>query len=184
MLIFRKATHKDIHTIAALHTISWQENYRGAFSDYYLDNEVLPNRIKVWQERLQNPSENQHVIIAEENGKLLGFVCAYFNEDNTYGTYLDNLHVGAKAKGKGIGSKLMEKLVEEVIKCNGKSMYLWVLEDNNDAITFYTNLNGKSIDKVLADDIGDADFIKIRYVWTDVLELKNFITAKIVTREH
>ena len=181
MLTFRKATYKDALAVAELHTISWQENYRGSFSDYYLDNEVLPNRIEVWQERLGNSPENQYVILVEDKGELLGFVCAYLNND---GTYLDNLHVSTKAKGKGIGSKLMGRLTEEVMKHSTKGMYLWVLENNKEAITFYTNLKGKALDKVVGDDIGDTNFIKIRYVWQDLEELQANISAKLTKYEY
>ena len=40
MLVFRSATEKDAKGIAALHAKSWQQNYRGTFSDYFLDKET------------------------------------------------------------------------------------------------------------------------------------------------
>lgn len=39
MLVFRKATIAYANDIAELHTTSWQQNYRGAFSNSYLDKE-------------------------------------------------------------------------------------------------------------------------------------------------
>lgn len=184
MLVFRQAKHEDAQHIAQLHTVSWQQNYRGTFSDYYLDHEVLPNRIQVWQERLENPAQNQHVLIVEEEGELLGFVCAYLDENETYGTYLDNLHVSSKAQGRGLGTQLMGKLANQISNHSTKGLYLWVIEGNNLAIAFYNRLNGKALDSVEADDIGDASFIKIRYVWEDLDQLYKYVTTKLRAYEY
>ena len=183
MLVFRKARQEDAQQVAALHTISWQQNYRGIFSDYYLDHEVPPNRIKVWKDRLTHPSKNQYVLLAEEKGTIVGFVCAYLNQDATYGTYLDNLHVSAKMQGSGIGTHLMGKLANELKTLTKQGIYLWVVEGNDLAINFYDNLKGKALDTVKADDIGDAPFLKIRYVWSNLLELQNATDAKLKAYE-
>lgn len=183
MLVYRKARQEDAQQIAALHAISWQQNYRGVFSDYYLDEEVLPNRIRVWQDRLNNPSKNQLVLLAEEKGEVVGFVCAYLDQDATYGTYLDNLHVSSKMQGSGIGTQLMGKLAEALKNSSKQGIYLWVIEGNDLAINFYDTLQGKALDKVAADDIGDALFLKIRYVWSSLPKLQNAVAIKLKAYE-
>lgn len=178
-MVFRQAKIQDAQNIAQLHTTSWQQNYRNVFSDQFLDTEVAADRLRVWEERCKEPAENQYIMLAEEKGKLLGFCCAYLNEDFSYGTYLDNLHVSSKAKGKGIGSKLIQNLVAKILdsKCpNG--FYLWVLKQNTEAIRFYDQLKGAPVEHVIANDIGDVEFVKIRYVWEDMKKLHSLIYDK------
>ena len=168
MFVFREAEPKDADRIANLHAQNWQQNYRGSFSDEFLDNEVLDNRLSVWQERFHNPKENQHIVIAEEDGELLGFICAYFGHDAQFGTLLDNLHVSLNIQGKGLGTQLMVSLAKEILKRNKeKGFYLWVLDSNAAAIFFYDKLGGVAVEIVESSEIGDKPFFKIRYVWND-----------------
>ena len=179
MFVFREAELKDADRIANLHAQSWQQNYRGSFSDEFLDNEVLDNRLAVWRERFRNPNEHQHIVIAEENRQLLGFICSYFKENPIYGTYLDNLHVSDTAKGKGIGTKLMGNLAQEIIGRNYKNgFYLWVLNTNYAAISFYDRIGGESLETVEANDIGDTVFQKTRYVWKDMNAFLKLVKTK------
>lgn len=143
MLVFRKATISDISAIAELHAISWQQNYRGAFSDTYLDKEALDDRMEVWADRLTNPATNQFVCVAEHDNSIVGFVCAFFNDSDAYGTLLDNLHVSSAMKGKGIGKQLMGVVADKInLGYAEKGMYLWVLAQNLGACDFYKALGG------------------------------------------
>jgi ribosomal protein S18 acetylase RimI-like enzyme len=168
MFVFREAKPADADPIANLHAQSWQQNYRGVFSDDFLNNEVLDNRLYEWTKHLQNLSDNHYLILAEENGNLLGFIYAYFGHDPQFGTLLDNLHVRLNIQGKGLGTQLMVLLAKEILKRNKeKGFYLWVLDSNADAISFYDNLGGMAVEKVESNEIGDKPFFKIRYVWDD-----------------
>src|SRR5205807_3917990 len=44
---FRHATADDAAAMARLHTQSWRENYRGVYSDAFLDDEALADRVAV-----------------------------------------------------------------------------------------------------------------------------------------
>lgn len=168
-MIFRTGTSNDIERIAKLHAVSWQQNYRESFSADFLDNLAFDNRLKEWAKRLQHPAENQYVILAEEEGIILGFICAYFNENAQFGTLLDNLHVSLNTQGKGVGTKLIVALAEEIIHRNrDNSIYLWVLDTNVAAISYYEKIGGTAIETVESTDIGDKPFLKIRYVWENI----------------
>ncbi|TVZ16627.1 GNAT family N-acetyltransferase [Maribacter sp. MAR_2009_72] len=181
-MVFRNAVDTDARAIANLHALSWQKHYRQSFSAYFLDVEVFDERIRVWQKRFQNPKNTQHILLAEEKDRLLGFICSHFDEHPVYGTYLDNLHVNSQEKGKGIGTQLMCKLAEEILL--GKyshGFYLWVLTTNKPAISFYERLGGKVMDTVKADDIGDTIFYKTRYVWSNMQDFLNLARLKTTT---
>jgi ribosomal protein S18 acetylase RimI-like enzyme len=179
MVVFKQATSNDAERIAKLHALSWQQNYRQAFSAHFLDNEVVNDRLTVWKVRFEHPKENQYILIAEENGAMLGFLCAYFEENPNYGTYLDNLHVGPEAKGKGVGTQLMAKLSETILERNyTHGFYLWVLDTNYAAITFYDRVGGERLESVEANDIGDQVFSKTRYVWKNMDDFLKLVESK------
>lgn len=180
MICFRTPVEGDYRKIAELHANSWQENYRGTFSDDFLDNKVHRERLAVWKERFLHPSEHQYIVLAEEEGTLLGFCCAYIDQSTHYGTYLDNLHVSAKAKRRGLGTVLIQKLIQEIKQRNETDkLYLWVLDTNEEAINFYDTLKGRREEPIKADDIGDAEFWKIRYVWDSLRILEECILTKL-----
>jgi len=166
MVQFRPASENDAQAIAALHAKSWQQNYRGALSDEFLDNEAPPERLKVWESRLKNHNPNQIVIVAENDQKIIGFVCAFLNHNQEFGSLVDNLHVASHRHGEGIGCRLMNLAAKEIDnRLPNSNMYLWVLEQNKGAIKFYEALGGKKIETVEEIDIGDQIVIKSRYYW-------------------
>jgi ribosomal protein S18 acetylase RimI-like enzyme len=183
-MVFRNGTLNDVERIANLHAVSWQQNYRESFSADFLDKKAHADRLHIWQGRFANFSKNQYLLLSEEEGKLLGFICAFFNQDKMFGTYLDNLHVASNAQGKGVGTKLMVALAKEIQRRNNEmGFYLWVLKTNKSAISFYERLGGSAIETIEADDIGDTTFFKIRYVWKDVNILLNLLKVKNTTEE-
>ena len=169
MLNYRIATQSDALNIAQLHTKSWQENYRGAFLDKFLDGELIENRKTVWEDRLKNPAQNQHVILAETENELCGFACIFIDDDPDFGTLLDNLHVASASKGQGVGTQLI-KLVAQVTqqKSNSPKFYLWALEQNISARKFYESLGGIHQDTLLEEHPGGSFANACRYVWEDV----------------
>ncbi len=80
-MIFRQAKPTEARAIAQLHAQSWQVAYRGILTDAFLDNNVLDNRLKVWEERFMSPKDNEYICVAADNDALKGFVCVYGNDD-------------------------------------------------------------------------------------------------------
>lgn len=180
MLSFRSAVKSDYRVIAELHAKSWQQNYRGIFSDHFLDNEVLNDRLAVWKDRLENPKDNQFIQVVEIENSFVAFVCGNIDDDSEYGTLIDNLHVDSKFIGQRIGEKLMINAARFLEEKNKASMYLWVLTSNAKAIQFYERIGGKSMETVNDFDIGDREITKTRYYWPSlesILGLHNKYTS-------
>ena len=83
----------DAPAVAALHAESWQRHYRGAYSDAFLDGDVVAERAAVWTQRLREPEAGQFTIVAESAGLLAGFVHTILDADPVWGSLVDNLHV-------------------------------------------------------------------------------------------
>lgn len=144
MITFRKASSKDALAIAELHADSWQKHYANVYPSDYLENEVLNDRTQVWKERFDKTDENRNVILAEQNGELLGFACTFINHESGFGALLDNLHVSKASQGKGIGLKLLQKSFNWAkAKEPNQVLFLYVLKDNIPAKEFYYRFGGK-----------------------------------------
>lgn len=134
----RAALLADAKSIADIHTLSWRSTYQNALSGKYLKDIVPKERDSVWKDRLKNPKLNQHVLVAESEGEIIGFVCLYADENPDWGSYLDNLHVRKKHQSKGIGKAL---LIEGAHWCFQKEptqgLCLLVNQDNFKAQEFY-----------------------------------------------
>lgn len=166
---FRPAGISDYSNIAALHTENWRNTYRGILGDFYLDHLVETDRMETWQQRLTTPGPGQHVWLAEEEGRLLGFCCLLLDEDPEYGTLIDNLHVSEKYRGKGIGGKLM-KLAARLVKENAglKKMYLWVYESNQNARQAYEKMGAKNVETIAKPNEEGVPKMICRYAWQEL----------------
>jgi GNAT superfamily N-acetyltransferase len=153
---FRLASPGDADALANLHAESWRRHYRGAYSDAFLDGDVLADRLALWSERLREPNPSSCTILAEDRS-LVGFAHTVFEDDPTWGALLDNMHVVHGRKRRGIGSRLLGLTAAAVIeRGKGTGLYLWVLEQNVDARAFYEASGGSCVGRDLVSAPGGS----------------------------
>lgn len=177
-LTFRDAGPGDVQAVAQLHAESWRASYRGILSHEFLDGPIYADRIEVWRGRLAGaPSrtsspEDQLVLLAEENGVLRGFVCAFLDADPRWGAFLDNLHVVPAWQGRGLGKRLMSTAGAWVAdRCPGMGLYLLVFDENRAARGFYDRLGGQVVERYAHRAPDGTDLLTVRYWWKDAREL-------------
>src|SRR5437588_2342028 len=167
----RLAGPDDADAVANLHAESWRRHYRGAYSDAYLDGDVVADRLAVWRQRLSKPDANHCTILAED-GQLVGFAHVVFDHDSTWGALLDNMHVAHDHKRRGIGSRLLAQAAHALIGRPEKSgLYLWVLEQNGGARAFYEAYGARCVGRDAVSPPGGVATrltgapAKLRYSW-------------------
>jgi GNAT superfamily N-acetyltransferase len=167
---FRKASPLDAASVAELHAGSWRNSYRGILSDHFLDHEVFEDRLSQWRERLTDPQPStQMVLLAEEQGELLGFACVFLDADPRWGALLDNLHVRPGDQGRGLGQRLMGEEVSWILDRRPESgLYLWLYEGNHQAARFYERLGGHAVERQVQLAEGGTEVIAIRYGWQNL----------------
>ena len=165
----RPAAFSDAASIAGLHADSWRRHYRGAYSDTYLDGDILDDRSAVWSERLGKNDGSHYTIVAERDGQLIGFAHTRLDSDPEWGSLLDNLHVRHDLKRRGVGSALMRgtALVLRDRRPSG-GLYLWVLKQNTAAQAFYSAQGGTIVGESLGGQFpGGGRAPRLRYAWPD-----------------
>ena len=85
-----------------------------------------------------------HYIVAEEAGKIIGLVTWLMHGLPKHGLFeLDRICILSEARGKGVGRKLVDKLIDNASKWYEnesekiRKLYLLTHEDNKNAHSFY-----------------------------------------------
>lgn len=166
---YRKATSMDVSAIAELHAESWRTNYRGEYSDQYLDRDVFEDRDRTWKERFRKEHADQYVVVAELEGQVVGFACVYGGEDARWGSFLDNIHVLSGQQSRGIGAGLMQRVFQWCKKnYPSDGLYLWVLNSNKRGQKFYSSLGAVDRGGEFSEPAGGGEIHGRRYVWIEV----------------
>ncbi|HEY3873064.1 MAG TPA: GNAT family N-acetyltransferase [Actinocrinis sp.] len=181
----RTAGPGDAEAVALLHADSWRRFYRGAYADSYLDGDVVSDRLAVWSARLAAQCGTETILAEAESEAegdtesaggtaLLGFVHTAFDDDDRWGSLIDNLHVRSDLRRTGVGRALMIRAAGSVAERTATgAMYLWVLEQNTAAQRFYQALGGARVEKAHLDPPGgdrskiNGDPLKFRMAWPD-----------------
>ncbi len=168
----RLAGRSDAEAIAALHADSWRRHYRGAYSDAFLDGDVGSDRTVLWTDRLREPDDRSQTIVAEDGDHVVGFAHTLFEADPVWGALLENLHVVYGEKRRGIGSRLLAMTARAVIE-RGTGLYLWVLELNADARSFYAARGAVCVERAPVPSPGgvagrlSGSPLALRYAWAE-----------------
>ena len=122
--VIRDMGPEDADRKGYVHYASWQETYPGLVDSGYLARLTLEKCRSIAHRWPEN------TIIAELDGRIVGFSCYGKNENEIFALYLLK-----EAQGLGIGRKLMDAAIEKLDSAG--PVFLWVLKGNSRAIGFY-----------------------------------------------
>jgi GNAT superfamily N-acetyltransferase len=132
----RAARLEDAAPMAHMHMQSWRETYRGVMPDRVLDDpELVATRERFWTEVLGDERfRAARAAVAERDGAIIGVALAGPPTDAAASvvTHLYVLYVLASEHGRGVGSALLDAVVEP-----DEPATLWVADPNPRAQAFY-----------------------------------------------
>jgi len=136
----REATPADARAIAEVHVRSWQAAYRGELPDDYLDRLSVDERERQWIERLAEAVLRGGTVVAEEDGRVIGF--AGFgptrDADAPAGTgEVYALYLLPGSVGRGVGRELFAQVNARLRELGYTRATLWVLATNQRSRRFY-----------------------------------------------
>jgi L-amino acid N-acyltransferase YncA len=162
----RRATPEDAEGIARVQVDSWKTTYRGIVPDNFLDQMRLDIREERWREMIPN----HYAYVAEtDNGEIVGFSSGGPERFGNYPGYdgeLYAIYILESFQRKGLGKRLVQPIVEDLLQDNIQTMTVLVLEENHSRY-FYESLGAKQIGTEEI-EIGGKNLIELVYGWSNI----------------
>jgi L-amino acid N-acyltransferase YncA len=136
----RAATPEDARAIAEVHVASWHWAYRDDLPASALEGRTVEDRERMWIEWFASLERAADVLVAEEDGRIVGFSGFGVSRDDGAGEAtgeIRTIYLLEDAAGKGIGRELFARANERLQELGYRSATLWVLETNERSRRFY-----------------------------------------------
>lgn len=154
----------DQADMAKIKVDSWQHTYKNIIDQNYLDALNYEEQTEKYIDSFDEYKNT--VLVAEDTNshKIIGYAC-FSTETNEYAdSELISLYLDPKSTKKGIGTSLFREVTKELKKYNKKTMILWCIKENKNAIKFYEKLGGiKAFDKMAK--IGNKVYQEYGYLY-------------------
>lgn len=133
-------TLADCERVAEIRVGGWQSAYRGIVPQSHLDAMSVPEDTERQRTRFLQRSPGVLNLVAEQDGKVVGWLChgPYRDgEARTTDAELYALYVAPDRYRDGIGRALLEESLRRCTAAGHDRMFLWVLRENSRARRFY-----------------------------------------------
>lgn len=160
----RKVTPADdFAALSRIYALSWKTAYKGIIPQQYLD-ELSETR---WADILSSGSWDSFVAIVDD-GKYIGTSSiSPAREEAMHGWgEIISIYLLPDYFKKGYGKLLLDAAVSELAKSGYDKIYLWVLENNANAKTFYEKNGFSPTSDKMPINIGGKDLIEMRYIYS------------------
>lgn len=161
MQIIRKANQSDLLAVATINTRNWRETYTNILPDEYLNTLSVAESQKKWQKFIENPVTTLQVV--EIDNEIAGFVATSNDDQIESAIYVDALHISNHFQRKGLGTKLLNKVLEEAHQHN-KRVTIAILKGNDNARNLYTKLGATHLED-FTDHFGPVVTKSERLIW-------------------
>ena len=124
--------------IAAVRIKTWQSAYKGIVPDSFLNSMSVESKVKSY--KFGSDLEPGHYFFAVKSGsKIIGFLylCKYREADIEGMGEIGGIYLLPEFHSKGIGAQMMQFSIDFLKGKSYKQIGIWVLEQNEKAISFY-----------------------------------------------
>lgn len=162
----------DLPTIGRLHALSRHHAYAGLVEAQALARVTPEAQEAVWRDRWadlrdSDPSRRHVALLAEDvcTGAAVGFAVAFESPEADDGSQaeLNALHVLPQHHGAGVGSALMDAVVEAMGTWDVGTAHLLVLDGNARAQGFYRRTGWTCCGPAGTHDVGGAEVPVLRW---------------------
>jgi GNAT superfamily N-acetyltransferase len=161
----REARLGDADGIARAHVASWRESYRGILPESVLDRIDVGQRVATRRKILRDRSIYQLVAFDRTHGDIVGFCDAGASRrDASYGGEVYAIYIVHHAKRYGLGRDMFERVKDWLEANGGRSLIVWVLENNMHARRFYEAMGGRPTTR-LHTTVGGFPVVELAYAW-------------------
>ncbi|MES5818913.1 GNAT family N-acetyltransferase [Streptomyces sp. RG80] len=136
----REMTSADCTRVAEIRVRGWQSAYRGLMPQPYLDALDVAEEAAHRRDRFRQADAGVVNLVAEQGGEVVGWAALgpyRDGERHTPDAELYAIYVHPGHYGGGLGHALLQESVRRCAAAGHTRMYLWVLEGNTRARSFY-----------------------------------------------
>jgi len=160
VLEIRPATAADLPEVGRIHALSRNAAYAGLLPADALARVTPERQEAVWRERVADAPARSALLVATDNGQVVGFT--FGNADGDHAR-LDALHLLPERHGGGAGQAMHDALLERFAAWGCTDAELSVLRGNERAQSFYRR-NGWTHDGTTSShEVGGVDVPVLRY---------------------
>ncbi len=167
-------TDGDIPDLARIHIEGWRAAYAGLVDQSYLDSLNQEEKEKTWR-GLLTKGETPPLLARDEKGAASGFVS--FGRLRTpppgtspirpvYSGEIYAIYILPAYWRQGLGRRLMAEAAAALEAMKHKSICLWVMDGNKNALAFYKALGGQKCGKKQV-EIGGKTLPEAAIGWRD-----------------
>ena len=123
----------------------------GIYNHYILETtisfETQPLSAEDMRKRIEEISSYFPYLVAENNGKLIGYCYAHpWKERAAYCKTLETtIYLASEAKGKGLGTRLMDRLIDECRNRGYHVLIACITAENEESCRFHERLGFKKV---------------------------------------
>lgn len=137
--MIRHVRLSDAKAIANIYNIYVEESV--------ISFEVEPLTEAAMRERIDAIASEFPYLVWEEQGTILGYCYAHpWKERAAYGRTLETtIYLAPDAKGSGIGTKLMRRLIDECRSVGYRALIACITADNEESVCFHQRLGFQKV---------------------------------------
>ena len=154
-IVVRRAKIEEVEIIQQLNNELINYEMEEGFDTYIKDWALSDESRDYFLDLIQN----QFVVVAEVEGKIVGYLAGSIYNDLTYSYYegltaeANNMFVIKEYRAFGIGRKLMNSFIEWCKQNNAKRVMVTASSKNEKTIKFYHNCGFEDINLTLRKDL-------------------------------
>lgn len=159
-IVIENVTAETAYNASCIYALSWKYAYKGIVPQKYLDD----IRLDSWVNRLNNPYYENYIM--NDNGIYVAASSISLPRDkDMYGWgEIDSIYVHPNYYRKKYGKLLFEFVTSQLKEQAFENIYLWTLEDNKNARSFYDAMGLLPSGDKKTVNIGGKNLDEIRYV--------------------
>ncbi|MGC9458229.1 GNAT family N-acetyltransferase [Vibrio genomosp. F10] len=158
----RKAVQTDAREIAQIHVNSWKSAFDGLMPADYINGFTVSLRVDEWQKTIRNNTET--VVVAERGNKVVGFMSYFASPEGAEIIELSKLYLCPSVYGQRLGSRFLTHLEQESQALGTKTIKLYVLDNNEAAIQFYSKHGFEFADGFMSEEFEGSVIVDLLMV--------------------